>query len=194
MEDLSSEVGEFGSFAIGDFRNGAGGGHQARIGGEQAIDVGPDDDFAGVECGADDGGGVIGTAATESGERAIGGGANETGDDRNDAALQKRKKTSLTASAGEFHAGIGSAMIGIGDDEFGGLDGFARSTAFGESGCEKRSGHAFAKTGNGIASARRDFAEQESAVAEAIAFLQELLERADNAGANGVRMNQGRGR
>ena len=85
-------------------------------------------------------------------------------------------------------------MIRVGDDKFGGLDGFARNTAFGESGREKRSGHAFAKTGNGVASARREFAEQESAVAEAIAFVQELLERADNAGASGVRTNQSRGR
>ena len=45
MQHFRAEIGELGGFAIGNFRNGARVGNQARIGGEHAIHVGPDDHF-----------------------------------------------------------------------------------------------------------------------------------------------------
>ena len=42
-------------------------GHDARVGGHDAVDVGPDFDGAGVEAAADERGGVVGAAAAERG-------------------------------------------------------------------------------------------------------------------------------
>ena len=45
MQHFCAEMRELGSFAIGNFRNGARAGNEARIGGEHAIHIGPDDHF-----------------------------------------------------------------------------------------------------------------------------------------------------
>ncbi len=45
MQHLRPEVGQFRGLAVGNFGNGARVGHQARVRGQHAIDVGPDDDL-----------------------------------------------------------------------------------------------------------------------------------------------------
>ena len=68
MQHLRAEIGEFGGFAIGNFRNCARLGHQPRIGGQHAIHIGPDDDFARVDGRAENRRGVVGAAAAERGQ------------------------------------------------------------------------------------------------------------------------------
>jgi len=62
MENFGAEIGELGGFVVGDFGDGLGFGDEAGVGGFDAVDVGPDDGFSGVERGAEDGGAVVGTA------------------------------------------------------------------------------------------------------------------------------------
>ena len=71
MQHFGAEVRHFGSFGEGDAFHAAAAGHDARVGGEHAIDVGPDLDFFGVDTGGDDGGGEIGTAAAERSGMAV---------------------------------------------------------------------------------------------------------------------------
>ena len=62
------------------------------IGGKDAVDIGPDDEFFGVHDVGDDSAGKIGAVAAERGDTAVGSGADETGDDGNEAVFEKRKK------------------------------------------------------------------------------------------------------
>ena len=79
MQHLGAEIGELGRFAVGNFGNRARLGHEARIGGEHAVHVRPDDDFIGIERRAQDRRGIVGAAAAERGENAVGGRADEAG-------------------------------------------------------------------------------------------------------------------
>ena len=90
MEDFGAEVGEFGGFVVGDFGDGLGFRDEARVGGFDAVDVGPDDGFGGIERGAEDCGGVVGAAAAERGLDAFGGGCDEAGDDGDDFLVEER--------------------------------------------------------------------------------------------------------
>ena len=67
VQDFRAEVREFGSFVEADDFDAPRFGTDSRIGGEDAIDVGPDLDTVGAQAGADDGGGEIGAAAADGG-------------------------------------------------------------------------------------------------------------------------------
>ena len=97
MQHFCAEMGELGSFAIGNFRNSARAGNEARIGGEHAIHVGPDDHFVGCERTAQNRGGIIGAAAAERGEHTFSCGADKSGDYRNYSLLQQRAKARFAA-------------------------------------------------------------------------------------------------
>ena len=93
MQNFRAKVSQLGGFAVRNFRNGAGLGDQSRIGGDDAIHVGPDNHFVGVHGRAQNRRGIIGTAAAKSGELAIFGGADKSGDDRNGALGEQRAAT-----------------------------------------------------------------------------------------------------
>jgi hypothetical protein len=80
-----------------------------RIRGVNTVDIGPDDEFFRVHDVRDDGAGKIGTVAAERGDAAIGSGANETGDDGDEASFQKRKKNVAAAFSGFFEMRLGIA-------------------------------------------------------------------------------------
>ena len=61
-------------------------------------------------------------------------------------------------------------MIGIGDDQFGGFDGFAAHAVFAQCAGYDRRGKAFAEAGNGVESARRELAEQRGTFAKPLCF------------------------
>ena len=87
MENFGAEIRELCGLAIGDFGNRSGFGNETRVGAEDAVDVRPDDDFVGAERAAENRGGIVRTAAAESGEDAIGCSADESGDYGNDSLL-----------------------------------------------------------------------------------------------------------
>ena len=56
------------------------------------VDIGPDDEFFGVHHVSDDRAGKIGAIAAERGDAAVGSGADEAGDNGNEAGFEKRKE------------------------------------------------------------------------------------------------------
>jgi hypothetical protein len=75
VQHLGAEVGQFGGFGEGDGLDAMAAGQNGGVGGEHAVDVGPDLNFFGADARADDGRGEIGTAAAERGGDAVFGGA-----------------------------------------------------------------------------------------------------------------------
>ena len=63
VQHFRAEVGELGGFVVGNFRDGARFGNQARVGGLHAVHVGPDDGFVRAERSAQNRGGIVGAAA-----------------------------------------------------------------------------------------------------------------------------------
>ena len=61
-------------------------------------------------------------------------------------------------------------MIGIGDHQLGGFDGFAANALFGQSARDERRGQAFAETGDCVERARREFVDERRAFAETLRF------------------------
>ena len=83
MEHLCSEVGELGSFRIGEAGDGSGLAYQARIGCKYTRDVGPYLHFVSRQRSAQERGCVVGTTATERGGGAINRGTDEAAEHRN---------------------------------------------------------------------------------------------------------------
>src|SRR5208337_5242398 len=71
-----------------------------RAGGEDAVHVGPDDEFFGVHDVGDEGAGEIGAVATERGDTAVEGRTDETGNDRHDARFEQWHKSFAAALSG----------------------------------------------------------------------------------------------
>ena len=67
MKHLGAEVGELGSLFEADGADAQGIGADARVGGHDAVDIGPDLDGAGMESAADQGAGVVRATAAQGG-------------------------------------------------------------------------------------------------------------------------------
>src|SRR5215470_8814354 len=90
VQDFGSEARQFGGFVEGHHGNAAGFRAEARIGGHDAVDIGPDFDAAGVESGANDGSAVIGATTTERGGHAVASGSEKAAQHRDSALLDQR--------------------------------------------------------------------------------------------------------
>ena len=90
MQHLRAEVGQLRGFGERQMRHDLRVLDDARIGGEHAVDVGPDLDLRRAEAGADDGRRKIRAAAAERRGHAVGGGADEAADHRNAPGRQRR--------------------------------------------------------------------------------------------------------
>ena len=67
VQHLGAEIGQLGGFGEGDRLDAMAARQDRGIGGEHAVDVGPDLDLFGADARADDGGGEVGAAAAERG-------------------------------------------------------------------------------------------------------------------------------
>ena len=67
IDDLRSEVAQFGGFVVRKFVDREGSGDDAGIGGHETVDIGPDFEHFGTEGGGKNGRSVVRTAATEIG-------------------------------------------------------------------------------------------------------------------------------
>ena len=90
VQDLGAEVGQLGGFFKADDLDAQGIGADARIGGHDAVDVGPDFDGLGGERAADQGAGEVGAAAAEGGGDAGFVGGDEAAHDRDLALVEER--------------------------------------------------------------------------------------------------------
>ena len=90
VKNLGAEVGEFGGLFKADDLDAQGIGADARVGGHDAVDVGPDFDCLGSQCAADQRAGEVGAAAPERGGDTGFVGADEASHDGNFAGVHER--------------------------------------------------------------------------------------------------------
>ena len=90
MKHLRAEIGQLGRFEIGNFGNGARLGNQARIGGQHAIHVGPDNYLVSAERCAQNRGGIIRSAAARAWSERRYRRADKACHDRNNSAIEQR--------------------------------------------------------------------------------------------------------
>src|SRR5208283_465762 len=130
VENLRPEISQLGGLAIGDLRDRTGFRHQPWIGGQETRHVAPDNDFVGIESRAEYGCRIIGPTATERSKYTFFACTDEASHHRHDASLQERSYTGLAARAGQVNPRLGSAMIGIGHDQFGRIHRLAGDSDF----------------------------------------------------------------
>ncbi len=90
--------------------------------------------------------------------------------------LQQRAQARFATDLRGLHQRFGGAVIGIGDDQFRGFDGFAADAAFAQGAGNQRRGEAFAEAGNGIERAHGEFVDERGAFAEAVRFAEKFLD------------------
>ncbi len=90
VQDLGAEVGELGGFFKADDLDAQGVGADARVGGHDAVNVGPDLDGIGGKRAAEQGAGEVGTAAAERGGDAGFVGGDEAAHDGNASRVEVR--------------------------------------------------------------------------------------------------------
>ena len=105
MQNFGSVISQFGGFAEAYLGKDFGIGNQARIGGHDAIYIGPDPKLGGADGGGDDGGGEVGTAAPERGGTAVDGGSVESGKHRSRAGGEQWIEPAMGALGGRLHHG-----------------------------------------------------------------------------------------
>jgi uncharacterized phage protein gp47/JayE len=88
MKDFGSTCGEGVRVVVAEFMQKLRFDGFVGVGAVNAIDVGPDDQFGGVDNVSDDGSGKIGAVATEGGDAAVGCGPDETGHDGHEAIFE----------------------------------------------------------------------------------------------------------
>src|SRR6267154_3277507 len=120
------------------------------IGGVDAVDVGPDDEFVGVHDVGDYGTGKIRAIAAEGGDAAVRSCADETGNNGDDAGLEERKKNVAAALLGLFEMRLGVTKSIASQDELGGRDGHRGDAGLFESSGKEPSAKTFAKRGQAI--------------------------------------------
>jgi hypothetical protein len=150
VENFRAAGGEGVGFGVAEFVEQACFGGFIGIGGVDAVDVGPNNEFIGVHYVGDDGAGKIRTVAAKGGDATIGSCADETGDDRDNASFEERKKNVAAALFGLFEMRLGVTKGIASQDELGGRDGHGGDTGLFEGGGKKPCAETFAKRGQAI--------------------------------------------
>ena len=115
MQDLGSEVRQFGGFIEADLFDGLSLRAQARVGGHHAFDVGPYLNALCIESSADDCRRIIGAASAECGGHAFRAGRNESAHHWNSFFRKQRHDLLLGFLARFCHLRIRLRMFGVGD-------------------------------------------------------------------------------
>ena len=159
MQNFRAEVREFGGFVEADDFDAAGFGTDSGIGGEDAVDVGPDFDAVGAQACADDGGGKIGAAAADGGRDAGAIRADESAHHRDLACREQWLNFLLQPGVGFLVLRNGLHVAVVGDQYFAGVDVDSVESAGGEGGGDDFAGKHFAESGDMVGGAGRDFAD-----------------------------------
>jgi hypothetical protein len=115
------------------------------IGSINTVHIGPDDELFGIDHVGNDGAGKIGAISAERGDAAVGGGADEAGDDRDEASIEKREEDVAAAFFSLLQIRFGVAERVAGEYEIGRGNGNGGDTGFLESGGEETGAEALAK-------------------------------------------------
>ncbi len=157
MEDLGAEVGEFGGFFEADDLDTEGVGTDARVGGHDAVDVGPDLDGFGAQGASDQGTSEIRAAAAEGGGDAGFIRADEAAQDGDEAGVEVGLDFEVAALFDEGVEGNGFLKLRVGEDDFAGVDVDGLEVAFQEGLGDHDAGQAFAVADDEIGDARGEF-------------------------------------
>ena len=117
MQNLGAEIGELGRLGEGDRLHAVRFGHELRIAGHHAINVGPNLNLLRSQSGADNGGAEIGAAAAQRGGHAIFGRADESAEHRHSFRLDQRRNLIPNAGVSLRVYGRGGFMAAIGKDD-----------------------------------------------------------------------------
>ncbi len=177
VQNLGAEVGEFGGFLEADGFDAQGLGHDARVGGHNAVDVGPDFDGAGVQASSDEGGGVVAAAAPEGGGDAGFVGPDEAAEHGSLAGFDEGQHVDEHGGLDGGFEGRGLAVVGVGDDAGAGIDVGALEAGFEEGGGDHAGGHAFAEADDEVVGARGEFADGGDAAQQVVERVELLVER-----------------
>ena len=159
VEDLGAVEGELGGLAVVELGDGEGFGDDAGVGGEDAGDIGPDDDVGGSERGADEGGREVAAAAAERGGVALCGAADEAGDDGDGAGVEVGREGSSDAACCDVGDGARLGEAGVGFEEGVGAEREGRAAGSFEREREELGGELFADGDNAVLGARARFTE-----------------------------------
>src|SRR5579859_180688 len=122
VKNLRAKVGELGGLVEADDLNTTRFGTDARVGGENAVDVGPDLDAVGAEASAEDGGREIGAAAADCGGDPGAVGSDESAHDWDLPGAKKRRNFFLQPGVGLLVLRDGLYVGVIGDQNVAGVD------------------------------------------------------------------------
>ena len=161
MQHFRAVVSQFGGLAIGDLAQHARFGHKTRIGRHDAVDIGPDPQFGGVERCRQNRRREIRSAAAESGGPPVGGRAIESGDHGKYALHQQRAQALARLLPGGFHDRRSVAVDGVGDDGVGGVERHCPHAFRFEERRDQQRGEPLADRDGLIDRARRALAQQE---------------------------------
>src|ERR1035438_71658 len=159
VQDFRAEVGEFGGLVEADDFNPARLGTDSGIGGEDAVDVGPDLDAVGAQASADDRGGKIRTASSDGCRDAGAIGSDEAAHHRHLACLQQRLNFFLQAGIRFLELRDCLHVVAVGDQNFAGVDVGSVQSSRGERGRDDFAGKHFAEGGDVVGGAGSDFAD-----------------------------------
>ena len=113
VDHAGAEVGQLRGLLVADPRQGAGGfRNQARVAGHDAGHIGPDDHFAGLQRGPEQGGGVVGTAAAQGGGDALHGGGDEALRHQQLARRRARLRPDPPGGLRLRHVGVHEVVVG----------------------------------------------------------------------------------
>ena len=173
VDDLRAEVAEFRGLGVGEFVDGIGVGNDARVGGHEAVHVGPDFKSFGIERSGEEGGGIVRTAAAEVGGHA----GSAVG--RDEAAHDGHGREGGEGFADEFRGqfDVGEVLLVLRE----GLHELARVEvlcALDEFGRDERR-EAFAVGNDGVGRLRREVLDEAHAVENAAQFGEQRIEPGD---------------
>src|ERR1700683_4975763 len=159
MQDFRAEVGEFGGFIEADDFDAPGFGTDSGIGGQDAVDIGPDLDAVGAQARADDGGGKIRTASSDGGGDAGAIGADEAAHHRHLAGAQQRLNLLLKLRVGFVVLRNRLRVVAVGNQDVAGVDMDSVEAACGNGSGDDFAGEHFAEGSNIVGRAGSDLAD-----------------------------------
>ena len=186
MQHLGAEIGQLRGFGEADGFDAMAAGQDGRVGGQHAVDVGPDLDFFGANAGAHDGRGEIRPAAAESGGDAVVGGADEAA--HHDHAIGGQGRHGFgEAPVGLGKIGRGLRMALVGDDDVARIQVHGRHAEMAEGLGDYVAREPLAVARNGVHRARGEFAQHGQSFHELGELLEVFVEKTVQAGAFGER-------
>ena len=154
MQHLGAEVGQFGGLFKADDLHAQRIGADARIGGHDAVDVGPDFDGVGGERAADEGAGEVGAAAAQGGGDAGFVRSDEAAHHRHLGLVDERAQLLVGALFDDGVVRDGLLELRVGDDDVARVDVGGVDVALAERGGDDAAGDALAVADDQVGDAR----------------------------------------